>query len=104
VANERIYCAPEVVEIETAGFQVIGDLLERFVETVDDLAEHGAGAMPRSRMMSRLIPEQFVGPGLVPDPDLYTRLLRLTDFMAGMTDSYAVALYKKITGIALPGG
>jgi dGTPase len=104
VANERIYCAPEVVEIETAGFQVIGDLLERFVEAVDDLAEHGEGAMPRSRMMSRLIPEQFVGQGHVPAPDLYTRLLRLTDFTSGMTDSYAVSLYKKITGIALPGG
>jgi dGTPase len=104
VANERIYCAPEVVEIETAGFQVIGDLLERFVEAVDDLAEHGEGAMPRSRMMSRLIPEQFVGEGHVPAPDLYTRLLRLTDFTSGMTDSYAVSLYKKITGIALPGG
>jgi len=104
VANDRIYCAPEVVEIEAAGFQVMGDLLERFVEAVDDLAEHGADAMPRSRMMSRLIPEQFVGPGLVPASDLYTRLLRLTDFMAGMTDSYAVSLYKKVTGIALPGG
>jgi hypothetical protein len=48
----------------------MGDLLERFVEAVDDLAEHGADAMPRSRMMSRLIPEQFVGPGLVPASDL----------------------------------
>jgi dGTPase len=60
--------------------------------------------MPRSRMMIRLIPEQFVGPRLVPAPDLYGRLLRLTDFTAGMTDSYAVSLYKKVTGIALPGG
>ena len=104
VADARIYCAPEVVEIETAGFQVIGDLLERFIEAIDDIAEHGAGATPRSRMMSRLVPEQFVGPGGRPSPDLYARLLRLTDFVSGMTDSYAVSLYKKLTGIALPGG
>ena len=104
VADARIYCAPEVVEIETAGFQVIGDLLERFIEVIDDLAEHGDGATPRSRMMSRLVPEQFVGPGTRPSPDLYLRLLRLTDFVSGMTDSYAVSLYKKLTGIALPGG
>jgi dGTPase len=104
VADGRIYCAPEVVEIETAGYQVIGDLLERFIEAIDDLAEHGERVTPRSRMMTRLVPEQFVGPGAQPSPDLYVRLLRLTDFVSGMTDSYAVALYKKLTGIALPGG
>ena len=31
-------------------------------------------------------------------------LLMLTDFVSGMTDSYAVSLYKKVTGISLPGG
>ena len=36
--------------------------------------------------------------------DAYQRLLLLTDFVAGMTDSYAVSLYKRVTGISLPGG
>ncbi len=102
-ARARIYNAPEVVEIETAGFEVISELLERFVQVMDDLAMHGERATPKSRMTSLLVPEQFIGPGRVPSPDLYTRLLRLTDFVAGMTDSYAVSLYKKVTGISLPG-
>jgi dGTPase len=55
-------------------------------------------------MIIRLIPEQFLGDGRAPAADPYTRLLRLTDFVAGMTDSFAVSLYKKITGISLPGG
>jgi dGTPase len=54
-------------------------------------------------MMIRLIPEQFIGDGAIPVQDDYTRLLRLTDFVSGMTDSYAVSLYKKVTGISLPG-
>ncbi|MGD2083979.1 MAG: dNTP triphosphohydrolase [Chromatiales bacterium] len=103
VAQERIYCAQEVVEVQAAGFQVIGELLERFSEVVDDIAERGPGATARSRMMARLIPEQFVGPGRCPSTGLYRRLLGLTDFVSGMTDSYAVSLYKKITGISLPG-
>jgi dGTPase len=103
VARERIYTAPAVVEIEAAGFQVIGELLERFIQVIDDLDQHGAKATPKSQMISLLVPEQFVGPGRAPDPDPYTRLLRLTDFISGMTDSYAVTLYKKITGISLPG-
>ncbi|MCP3668411.1 MAG: dNTP triphosphohydrolase [Gammaproteobacteria bacterium] len=104
MARARIYNAPEVVEIQTAGFQVIGDLLERFIQVLDDVAEHGDGAQARSRMTLRLIPEQFVGPDRVPSENFYTRLLRLTDFVSGMTDTYAVTLYKKITGISLPNG
>jgi dGTPase len=55
-------------------------------------------------MLIRLIPEQFIGNERVPSPDAYQRLLLLTDFVSGMTDSYAVTLYKKVTGISLPGG
>ena len=104
VATDKIYCAPEVVEIETAGFQVVSELLERFIQILDDVAEHGKAASPRSQMMVRLIPDQFIGPNRQPAQDAYTRLLRLTDFVSGMTDSYAVSLYKKVTGISLPDG
>jgi dGTPase len=104
VAREKLYCAREVVEIETAGFQVISELLERFVQVLDDVAVRGERASPRSLMMIRLIPEQFIGLGRRPVADDYARLLKLTDFVAGMTDSYAVSLYKKVTGISLPGG
>ncbi|MEW8631000.1 MAG: deoxyguanosinetriphosphate triphosphohydrolase [Candidatus Thiodiazotropha sp.] len=103
VANDKIYIAPEVIEIETAGFQVISELLERFIPIVDDVAAQGNSARPRSQMMIRLIPEQFIGAQATPAEDDYTRLLRLTDFVSGMTDSYAVSLYKKVTGISLPG-
>lgn len=103
-AAQRIYCAPEVVSIQAAGFQVVSDLLDRFTQVIDDVAERGERASPRSRMLIRLVPEQFIGPQRVPVDDPYLRLLLLTDFVAGMTDSYAVSLYKKVTGISLPGG
>lgn len=105
LAAERIYCAPEVISIQAAGFQVVSDLLERFIQVIDDVADHGKnGASARSRMLIQLIPEQFIGINRQPDKDPYTRLLLLTDFVSGMTDSYAVTLYKKVTGISLPGG
>ena len=31
-------------------------------------------------------------------------LLRVIDFISGMTDSYAVSIFRKIKGISLPGG
>ena len=93
-----------MVEVQAAGFQVIGDLLERFIQSLDDLAEQGDQADARSQMLSHLVPEQFKGSGEGLSPNLYLRLLQLTDYISGMTDSYAVSIYKKITGISLPGG
>jgi len=100
----RVYVSQPVVEIEAAGFEVMAGLLQAFVTTVNDIAERGAQASPKSRMLIYLLPEQFVGHDRVPHADLYRRLLGVTDFVAGMTDSYAVTLFKKITGISLPTG
>lgn len=102
VAQARIYCTPEVVDIEIAGFEVLGQLLERLIQALDDLAENPTTAKAISRMTSLLVPEQFIGLNRIIKPEPYTRLLRLTDFISGMTDSYAVYLFKKLTGISLP--
>ena len=100
----QIYVSRPVVEVEAAGFEVLGGLLEAFITTVNDLAAHGPQASPKSRMLIHLIPEQFIGPDRQPNADLYRRVLAITDFVAGMTDSYAVTLYKKLTGMSLPTG
>ena len=83
---------------------MLGGLLEAFVTTVNDIAANGSNASPKSRMLIHLIPEQFAGPGRRPIAELYRRVLAITDFVSGMTDSYAVALFKKLTGISLPTG
>ncbi|HCK82799.1 MAG TPA: hypothetical protein DIC59_15220, partial [Candidatus Competibacteraceae bacterium] len=94
----------QVIEVEAAGFEVLGGLLEAFVTTVNDIAAKGPNASPKSRMLIYLIPEQFAGPSRQPVADLYRRVLAITDFVSGMTDSYAVALFKKLTGMSLPNG
>jgi len=102
LGEARIYMAPPVVEIEAAGFEVLAGLLAIFSGAIEAQANGAPNAKERMRL--RLIPTQFLGPdgGIHADP--YQRLLRVTDFVSGMTDSYAVSLYKKVTGISLPGG
>jgi dGTPase len=100
---ETIYSTTRGVEIEAAGFSVLGGLLDDFVSAVSDVARRGKHASPRSRKLLRLVPEQSLGPGREPDANPYQRLLRMIDFVSGMTDSYAVSLFKKIRGISLPG-
>ena len=103
-AEAKVYVAQPVVEVGAAGFEVLGGLLQTFVTAVNDIAKQGTRASPKSRMLIHLIPDQFLGPERNPDQDLYRRMLAITDFVSGMTDSYAVALFKKITGISLPSG
>jgi dGTPase len=102
IARENIYVARPALEIETAGFEVLGGLLALFIAAV----EAGAKMRPmsaRERMLLKLLPNQFLGPQGDPDPDPYLRFLRVADFVTGMTDSYAVDLYRKLKGIDLPG-
>ncbi|HKJ89237.1 MAG TPA: dNTP triphosphohydrolase, partial [Gammaproteobacteria bacterium] len=106
---ERIYNAKGVLEIDAAGFGVLGGLLETFYGPVLETAKAERAGRPReasahSRTVAQLVPEQFLydcasGERLT---DPYLLLLNLTDFVSGMTDGYAVSLYKKLTGISLP--
>jgi dGTPase len=102
VSRERIYNTPRGVEIEAAGFEVLGGLLDVFVSALNDVCS-GNKPSPRSRKLLQLVPLENIGPDRVPDPDPYIRLMRMLDFVSGMTDRYAVTLYKKVRGISLPG-
>ncbi len=97
---ESIYIAPPVLEVGIAGFEVLTRLLDAFAHCVEDQAQQRPSS--RSRMLFNMLPDQFIGEGRIPAPDTYTRILRVTDFLSGMTDSYAVSLFKTITGMALP--
>ncbi len=92
VAN--IYNHRSVVEIEIAGYHVIGALLKEFITAV---------MQPRSskaKKLLQLIPQQFV---IAKQPGtLYSDIQSVVDFIAGMTDLYAVDMYRKITGIDFP--
>ncbi len=101
LAKETIYNARPALEIETAGFEVLGGLLSLFANAV----EAGAGQArltTRETMLLKLLPAQFLGHGGQPDSDPYLRLLQVADFVAGMTDSYAVDMYRKLKGIDMP--
>jgi dGTPase len=101
ISKERIYSYSAVIERETAGYEVLGGLLDIFITAVNDASE--GRLSNRDRTTLKLLPTQFLGPEGIPDVNLYTRLLKITDFVSGMTDSYAVSLYRKLKGISLPG-
>jgi dGTPase len=105
ISIKEVYKSKNVVQIETAGFKVVDGLLDLFIEAVNDLYEikdlRKLGKQkPLSANLIDLLPEQFINSGS-PDDDLYERILQVCGFVAGMTDSYAVMLYKRLQGIEL---
>jgi dGTPase len=93
ISVQKIYNDRSVVEIEIAGYKVLGGLLEEFVWAVLQPESH------YSKKLLKLLPQQFVYNG----NDAYTHIQAVVDFVAGMTDLYAVELYRKIKGITFPG-
>jgi dGTPase len=97
LTRKKVYSARPVVEIEACGFEVIGGLLEAFVGVINAKATKSETGKVRTRTLLSLMPnvklEQL---------SAYERTLLATDFVSGMTDSFAVQLYQRIRGISLP--
>ena len=94
ISFEKIYKHSSVVELEIAGFHVLTGLLELFVPA---LLRNNKSQIDKN--LIRLIPDQFM---LHANSDSsYERALCAVDYVSGMTDIYAVELYKKIKGISI---
>lgn len=89
---EKIYKSKDVVDIEIAGYNIIYTLIDKIINAVfsQDKAY--------SKQLLARIPEQYQ----ISDPDPYCRILAVLDYVSGMTDVYALDLYRKITGMSLP--
>ena len=86
---KNIYKHPSVVKVELTGFNVIGELLNEFVQ---------AAVQPEktyNKKLLSLIPEQFKNN----NNDLYSRIQVALDYISNMTDLYAVQLYKDLKGM-----
>jgi dGTPase len=92
ISYGRIYKASSVVDIELAGFHVIGTLLELLIEAV----------INPERTYSKLLINRISDQYEVKAPTVYGKVLAVIDYISGMTDVYAVDFYRKIKGNKLP--
>ena len=92
VSVNRVYCDSSVIQIELAGYKIISTLMDHFINAVLNENKYNTKLM-------KLFPEQF----LTNKEDQYSKIQSVVDFVSGMTDVYALDLYRKITGISLPG-
>lgn len=100
VSIEKIYSTESVLEREAAGYEVLAGLLDSFISAMLEYKKDTNSL--KSKNLLRLLPsyKELISNN---DMDLYNKILLVTDYIAGMTDSAAISLYRRIKGISLPG-
>lgn len=88
---ERIYRSPDVVDIDLAGTSIITFLMEKLIHAV----RHPQ--LNYSQLLLSKVPQQYE----VAHPSLYGKIQAVLDHVSGMTDVYALDLYRKLNGMSL---
>lgn len=92
LAYSRIYCAPDVVDVDLAGNRIISYLLDVLMDAVLNPEKN------YSQLLLTKIPKQYD----FQSPTLYGRIQAVLDHVSGMTDVYALDLFRKLNGHSLP--
>ena len=91
IAVAKIYHAQMVVDIEIAGHKVITQLLDLMLEAVTHT----------ERTYSKILINRVSSQYDIKAKTLYERILAVLDYISGMTDVFALDLYRKINGMSL---
>ena len=89
---QRIYRSRPVLDVELSGYKIMATLMEQMTEAV----------MHPERYYSQQLIDRVSSQYDINADDLETRIMAVIDYIAGMTDVYALDVYQKINGISLP--
>jgi len=88
ISIEKIYNYPSVVKIELAGFRIMSGLVEDFVNAALISKEN---RQKRDKKILSLLPNQYK---IKEYSTHYEKVMSIIDFVSGMTDLYALKLYR----------
>lgn len=104
ITANYVFCSSKIYKTEIAAGNMINFLLDKFIaaavkyDTDDELS-------PMDKRMIHLISDNYLqiykiySNGKDDNEKLYLRLLLVTDYICGMTDSFAKRLYQELNGI-----
>ncbi len=91
-AWRKIYNAPDVLDVDIAGNRILTYLMDSLMEAVLNPERHS------SQLLLLRMPRQYE----VNAEGLYERVQSVLDHLSGMTDVYALDLFRKLNGHSLP--
>lgn len=92
VSVEKIYNSQPVLDVELGGYHIMETLMETFI----------SAAMNPGKFHSQQLLQRVSNQYDIHAADLETRIMAVIDYISGMTDVYALDIYQKINGTALP--
>ncbi len=92
---EKIYQSKEVIDKEITGYEVITKLLSRFITAVNNSHENRPTSY--DQLLLKVLPQTID----FSNKSLYLRLLNVCHYVASLSDSRAILIYKKIVGIEI---
>lgn len=101
-AKEKIFIDKNILKLEISGHTILTFLLDKFISAVilpepsSKLDKKLWGLIAKKHR--QVYEKKSKEPGIEQDELLYHRLLMVTDFISGMTDSYAHDLYLTLSG------
>lgn len=105
MAHRRVFTSYQIYKMEVIESAILNFLMDRFVKAVIyyDVEDEKMDAIDE-RFISFISDNykrayHFHSQGKSEEEKLYLRLLLVTDYICGMTDSYAKRLYQELTGI-----
>lgn len=96
-SKPHVYDSEQVLEIQAAGFKVLPGLMELFMDAAEDARLHGKPKSPANKNNWELFKRRTEikeAPGT-----FYETAVQVIDFVSGLTDRHAIALYRKLTGV-----
>lgn len=102
ITIEKIFNNKEMLKNELAGEKVITRLLELFIDSVSNMNSNGEFKDKKSERLYNIISDNYkkIYENNT-DKSPYNKVQLVVDFISGMTDSYALELYKQLQGIII---
>ncbi|MFT4155144.1 dGTP triphosphohydrolase [Parafilimonas sp.] len=106
LVRKFIYNYPPVLESEASGFEVMEHLINSFAIISNICFSCGDEETPKDQKLRSLLPDEFQPVAekeieQLSHDEKYQRVLSVLDYISGMTDNYAISLYRKIKGISV---
>ena len=92
ISKKRIYNSKPVLDVELSGYKIMDTLMSHMIDAV----------MLPDRYYSQQLIGRVSSQYDIDAPDLEARIMAVIDYISGMTDVYALDVYQKIIGVALP--
>ncbi len=92
LSYEKIYNSKPVLDVELGGYSIMETLMGSLIEA----------AVSPGKYHSEQLRKRFSSQYDINSDDLETRIMAVVDFISGMTDIFALDIYRKINGASLP--